>query len=134
MVEQAGPDKRISAPHRSAPVRFAYRLAGLAFLIIGVIGLVLPLLPGTVFLILAAASFARSSPRLEEWLLNHPKLGPPVLKWRETGAIPRKAKIIACLSMAFSFGLVIVTAPPIGIVMAGLSLSAAALYVATRPD
>src|SRR5829696_4956482 len=100
-------------PHEPPPTRASSRRAatfrrpllfglGWLFLGVGIAGLVLPLLPGTVFLILSAACFARSSPRFEAWLLHHPRLGSPVRRWRETGAIPRYAKALACLSLAAS--------------------------------
>ena len=89
-----------------AEVRWRRRVLlvlGSTFVAIGAIGIVLPGLPGTVFLSLAAACFARSSPRFEAWLLEHPRLGPPVRQWRKTGAIPLPVKWIACLSMAASW-------------------------------
>ena len=49
----------------------------------------------------SAACFARSSPRLEAWLLNHPRFGPALCAWREERAIPRRAKIAACIGIAF---------------------------------
>ena len=63
------------------------------------------LLPTTSFMILALPCFARSSPRLEAWLLNHPRFGPGVRAWRAHGAVPRHAKIAACIGMALGFGL-----------------------------
>src|SRR6478735_9644547 len=93
------------------PLMFA---AGWVFTGIGVIGLVLPLMPGTIFLIAAAWCFSRSSPRFEAWLLGHPKLGPQVVAWRRSGAIARRTKYIACGSMVLSFALVAASdAPPI---------------------
>ena len=68
---------------------------GWVFTLVGIAGIFLPLVPGVVFLILAAACFARSSPRFEAWLLGHTRLGPPIRRWRETGAIPRYGKILS---------------------------------------
>ena len=73
--------------------RALYLVLGLGFTGLGIAGAFLPLLPTTVFLILAAGCFARSSPRLEAWILGHRRFGPLVRAWRENGAIPRKAKI-----------------------------------------
>lgn len=123
---------RLLAPKALRPLLF---VVGCLFTAFGVAGLILPLVPGTLFLIIAAACFARSSPRFESWLLSHPKLGPAVVSWQETGAIPRRAKIIAISAMALSFVLTWYSgAPPIGIAVAGLCLAAAALYVGTRPS
>ena len=105
------------------------------FTAIGVIGLILPLVPGTVFLILAAWCFAQSSPRFEAWLLGHPRLGPQVLRWRETRSIARRVKYIACGSMVLSFGILTQTsAPPVALWVTGACLLAAAVYVASRPE
>ena len=123
---------RLLAPKALRPILFA---AGCLFTALGVAGLILPLVPGKLFLIFAAACFARSSPRFETWLLTHPKLGPAIVSWQETGAIPRRAKIIAISAMALSFVLTWYSgAPPIGIAVAGVCLAAAALYVGTRPS
>lgn len=109
--------------------------AGWLFTGIGIVGLILPLMPGTVFLIIAAWCFSRSSPRFEAWLLGHPRLGPHVRRWRETGSIARKAKYLACGAMLTSFSLLLVTdAPPIAMWTAGAGLIAAGTYVASRPE
>jgi uncharacterized membrane protein YbaN (DUF454 family) len=110
-------------------------VAGWVFTGLGVIGLILPLIPGTVFLILAAWCFSQSSPRFEAWLLGHPRLGPHIRRWRDTGAIGRRAKYVACGSMVLSFALIAATdAPPIALWVAGAGLIAAASYVASRPE
>jgi uncharacterized protein len=102
---------------------------------IGAVGLVLPGLPGTVFLILAAWCFARSSPRFESWLLRHPRLGPPVRGWRETGAIPRPVKGFACASLAASWGLIYLADPSIYVrIGCAVLFIAVALFIVTRPD
>lgn len=115
--------------------RLLFFAAGWILTALGVIGLVLPLMPGTLFLIAAAWCFSRSSPRFEAWLLGHEQLGPHVLRWRATGAIARKAKLIACGSMLLSFGLVALTAaPPVALWLTGACLLASGAYVASRPE
>ena len=61
---------------------------------IGVLGIFLPLLPTTVFLLFSAACFARSSDRLYNWLLSHKWFGPYIRNWREHKAITRRNKIV----------------------------------------
>jgi uncharacterized membrane protein YbaN (DUF454 family) len=109
--------------------------AGWIFTTLGVAGVILPLMPGTIFLIAAAWCFSRSSPRFEAWLLGHPQLGPHVLRWRKTGAIARRAKYVACGSMLLSFVLLTRTsAPPVALVVAAACLIGSGLYVASRPE
>ncbi len=128
------PDRRDpSAPTPSA-LRPAYLVAGLALVALGIIGVVVPGMPTTIFLILAAGCFARSSPRLENWLLTHPKFGPPIIAWRKTGAIPRRIKIIAIASMAISMTIVCLMPAPVWVDwLTATLLVASAAFVATRP-
>jgi uncharacterized membrane protein YbaN (DUF454 family) len=72
---------------------------GLAATACGIAGAVLPLLPTKPFLLLAAFAFARSSPRLHDWLVTHPMLGPPIENWRAHGAIARRVKFLAVIVM-----------------------------------
>lgn len=130
MTEPSPPDDRA----RRGAMRPLYFAAGVALLVVGIVGYFVPLMPGTIFLILAAACFARSSRRLEAWLVNHPRLGPSIVAWREKGAIPRKAKIVAIGAMAVSFALVLVAHPPTAAVwVTAVLLGASALFVGTRP-
>ena len=139
MEEPASPDappldREAGLRARTRLARAAYAVLGVMSLVVGLAGLVLPLLPGTVFLILAAACFARSSPRLEARLLAHPRLGPPIVAWRAHGVIPRRAKGAVLATMAPSFALVCLLAPPAAIVASGIATSLAAVYVLTRPS
>lgn len=116
-------------------MRPLFFLSGLLLTGIGIVGVVTPGWPGTIFLILAAGCFARSSPRLETWLLNHPRLGPSVVAWRENGAIPRKIKFVAIGSMILSFVIVLlVHMEPMWTWIIGGVLLASAIFVGTRPE
>jgi len=116
-------------------LRPVFLACGVVLTVIGVIGVVTPGWPGTIFLILAAGCFARSSSRLEAWLLGHPRLGPSVVAWRENGAIPRKIKYIAIGSMIVSFVIVLwISLSLVWTVIVGVALLASALFVGTRPE
>lgn len=82
--------------------RPVYRALGVVSVVLGVIGAILPLLPTTPFMILAAYFFARSHPEWEARLLAHPTVGPAIQAWRDHGAIPLLAKRLATLLMAIS--------------------------------
>jgi uncharacterized membrane protein YbaN (DUF454 family) len=133
------PDQSSRRSQSRRPAHVLWRptlfVLGWLFLIAGIVGLFLPLLPGTVFLILSAACFTRSSPRFETWLLTHPTLGPPVKRWRAEGAIPRRAKVLAVLSLALSWIVVYAADTPALAKAACLVVfCAVAGYIVTRPD
>jgi Uncharacterized protein conserved in bacteria len=113
-------------------------LMGLAWLAvaIGVVGIFVPVLPTTPFIILAAALFARSSPRFEQWLLDHPRLGKPLTDWRRDGAISRSAKIASVSMMTVSYGVLWFAgsqSPYVRLIVA-LILVSCAVYVLSRPE
>lgn len=89
---------------RSTLVRTLYLAAGIMALILGLLGVVLPILPTTPFVLLAAACFARSSERFYNALLNHHLAGPIIADWRQHRAMRRTTKRWAFLTMALSFG------------------------------
>ena len=76
-------------------MKIIFIISGSIALALGIMGIFMPLLPTTPFLLLAAALFFRSSPRLYEWLLNQKRLGPYIRNFREYKAIPLRAKIIS---------------------------------------
>jgi uncharacterized membrane protein YbaN (DUF454 family) len=77
-------------------------VAGIVSLVVGVIGIVVPLLPTTPLVLLAAFCFSRGSERCETWLLAHPRFGPMVIDWRNHGAVPLRAKQFATVMMTIS--------------------------------
>lgn len=116
-------------------LRLVYFVTGLIMTALGVIGAFLPVMPTTIFLILAVACFARSSPRMEHWIVSHPVLGPPVQDWRQTGAIARPAKIAAILSIVAGFGVVVAfrVLPVWGMLVLAAVLIAVSGFIVTRP-
>ncbi|HEY1027232.1 MAG TPA: YbaN family protein [Pseudomonas sp.] len=89
--------------HRS--VRYALLAVGWLSVVLGVIGIFLPVLPTTPFLLLAAACFVRSSRRFYLWLVMHPRLGPWIRDYLDGQGIPRKAKVYALTLMWSSIAL-----------------------------
>jgi uncharacterized membrane protein YbaN (DUF454 family) len=88
--------------HRS--VRYGLLAIGWLSIALGVVGIFLPVLPTTPFLLLAAACFARSSPRFYQWLIHHKRFGPLIRDFLEGKGMPVKAKVYAIASMWLSIG------------------------------
>ncbi|EIZ77340.1 hypothetical protein WSK_4072 [Novosphingobium sp. Rr 2-17] len=82
--------------------RPAWLAAGIFFVALGTVGIFLPVLPTTVFYLLAAWCFSHSHPQWAERLYAHPKYGHPLREWRDRRAINRKGKIAAILTMSLS--------------------------------
>jgi uncharacterized protein len=89
-------------------LRYVYLVVGLVCVGLGVLGAFLPVLPTTPFLLLALWAFARSSKRLETWLLEHRRFGPRLVAWRAHRVVPWPVKITAWSSMAGSLTFMIV--------------------------
>jgi uncharacterized protein len=90
---------------RAALKRGLWLTVGAASFAAGAVGLFLPIVPTVPFMILAAFAFARSSPRLEAWLVTHRMFGAHIRAWRDRGAISRYGKIAGTLALAGSAGL-----------------------------
>lgn len=108
---------------RGTDMRAIWLICGLVALCLAIAGVFLPLLPTVPFLLLAAYCFARSSDRLHDWLLSHPTLGPPIQHWQAHGAISRRAKTLATISIGLTFGVSLV----IGLAWWILAIQAAVL-------
>lgn len=115
--------------------RTLWFIIGLIALSLGVLGIALPLLPTTPFVLLAAFAFARSSDRWHKWLQEHRIFGPMITNWREHGAISRRAKIAAVGSMAAIFALSLALGLSTGVlIIHAIVLLAAAAFVLSRPS
>ena len=90
--------------HRFLWVQVVFAALGTLFLLIGIAGVFLPLLPTTPFLLLATACYARSSRRFYNWLMNHPVFGPLIIEWRTYRSIPKRVKLVAIATMVLTFG------------------------------
>ena len=109
-------------------------LLGFGFVGIGILGAFLPVLPSTIFFIIATYFFGKSSTRFEQWMLNHPRFGYTVRSWQDTKSIPFAGKVTALFSMFISS--ILIVASPASILVTSLSLivlAACALYVWSRP-
>jgi uncharacterized membrane protein YbaN (DUF454 family) len=115
-------------------VRIVYLALGMMSLLLGAVGVVVPLLPTVPFMLLAAFFFARSSPRLERWLVQHPSFGHHIQAWRTRRAISRKGKTaaLACFGASAILGIILLPSPwelaPLAAALIGGS------WIATRAD
>ena len=96
----------MSEPRR---LRWAWWLLAYASLGVGIIGIFLPVLPTTVFVLIAAYAASRGSRRLHDYLLQHAVFGPMILQWHQHGAASRASKWAASFSMLFCAAVILVT-------------------------
>ncbi|MBL4899577.1 MAG: YbaN family protein [Colwellia sp.] len=92
----------VSPQVQSKAKKFFLKVTGLIFVGLAILGVILPILPTTPFLLVAAACFAKSSPRLQKKLLANKTFGPLIHEWQQHRSIPRKAKRIALLTIILS--------------------------------
>jgi len=119
---------------KNKALRLLLIMIGWLSVILGVIGIFLPVLPTTPFLLLAAACFARTSPKFYNWLVGHPRLGKYIVYYLEGKGIPLKAKVytitLIAISMSFTSYLVPVLAVKILLPLVGVLV---ALYIVRQP-
>jgi uncharacterized protein len=117
-------------------IRIFYLGLGWLSVGLGIIGIILPILPTTPFLLVAVWAFSRSSPELAEKLRNHPKAGPYIRAWQDHGAIPVVGKVLA-VSMMTVMGIYLAgfsVLPGWAALLACLGMIAVGIYIATRPN
>ncbi|MDD9960582.1 MAG: YbaN family protein [Gammaproteobacteria bacterium] len=114
--------------------RHLWMALGWASLGLGALGVLLPLLPTTPFLILAAYFFSRSSQRMHAWLLNHRVFGPPIENWRTHRAISPGAKLAALAAMALILAVsAAANIPAWALAIQAVILVGVAIFLLTRP-
>lgn len=112
-----------------------WRIGAICALILALIGIPLPGLPTVPFLLLAAWCANRGWPRLEQWMLNHPHLGPPIRRWRESGVVSRKAKVLASVMIALSMLYLWLSPAPKGIAtVVTLIVCSVLIWLWMRPE
>lgn len=112
-----------------------YILLGWSAVALGLLGVALPVLPTTPFLLVAAFAFGKSSPRARAWLIEHAHFGPAIQDWEERGAISRRAKTLAVSMMTVVFVASLVFGASWWVLLAqALLMGAGAAFVLTRPN
>ena len=117
-------------------MRIFLLLVGWVFAGLGLVGVFIPGLPTTPFLLIALWAFSKSSRRFHDWLYNHPRFGPPLREWHREGVISVKIKILAIMTMTASLLIIIVFVAdnwwlPVIVVAC---LLPPAIFILTRPS
>ena len=115
--------------------RSLWLLLGFTSTGLGIAGTVLPLVPTTPFLLLAAFAFARSSPRFYRWLMRHRQFGRLIRNWQRHGSIDRSAKLLSVAVMVAMLALTWLSGMPTWVfALQSVVLVAVATFLLTRPD
>lgn len=111
-----------------------YLFLGCLFLLLGIVGVFLPLMPTTPFLIVSAFFLSRGSDRVYQWLIQHPTLGPPILDWQKNRVIRIRYKVIASSTMLITslFIFFLDLMPRFGDLVYGLFLLLVLIFLWTR--
>lgn len=114
-------------------MRLPFLVLGFLFVGLGYVGVIVPGMPTTIFMILAVWAFKKSSPRFESWLLNHRIFGPTLRDWDEHKAITLRTKYIAIATMiGFACVSIFFIKKPVVQAIVAISVLCVAIYVATR--
>lgn len=135
-IQPDAPAQRLT--HRQRAIRAFWVTCGALSLVLGIIGIFLPLLPTTPFILLAAACFARGSEKFHHWLITHERFGPLVRDWQAHRSIPFRAKCLALTMMWTSMGTTawLLRARPVSsltLLAIGLAVTVWMVRLPTRP-
>lgn len=139
-IDAVPPSAPEAAPHgvllrRGRVQRACYLVLAWVALALGVIGIVVPGLPTTPFVLLSAWAAARGSLRLHAWLRAHRVFGPMIRDWQASGAVSRRAKWAATVTMAACAGLMFATAPKVWMASTGSGIMlVVAIWLWRRPE
>ncbi|MCO5121937.1 MAG: YbaN family protein [Burkholderiaceae bacterium] len=113
-----------------------WRAVGLLFFVIGLIGILVPVMPTVPFWLVALWAFGKGHPAWRARLLDHPVYGPPLRTWEEQGAIPRRAKRAAYVGLCGSVLIcsLVLHDRPIVLAMVLVFLGGSGLFIASRPE
>ena len=116
--------------------KYFYLALGWLCVALGIVGIILPFLPTTPFLLVAVWAFSRSSPELAEKLRNHKLVGPYIRDWQDHGAIPVRAKLLAIVMMLLAavYLLAFAAIPLIAALVACGVFVGVAVFIGSRPS
>ncbi len=116
----------------SRPVRVVLLVVGTLALVIGAVAIVVPLLPSTPFLLIAAACYARASERLYRWLIAQPAIGRIIVEWQASRTIAPEVRRNAMLTVVVSFGISIVIIDALVVRAVLLAIGVLVLWILSR--
>lgn len=115
--------------------KICFKILAYLSIALAAIGVVLPLMPTTPFVLLAAFFASKGSPAFASWLEGHSSFGPAIRNWRRNRVIPLMAKALACIMMTLSWSLLFfMGAAGIVLAVSGIFMAGVASYLLTRPS
>lgn len=113
----------------------AWTVAGHICVGFGILGIALPLLPTTPFLLLALMCYSKGSQKFHDWLLNHPRFGDYIHSWQKSGAIPLRAKKVACILITINLCIIWTLGPNSMVIQVTVTalLTSVILFILSRP-
>jgi uncharacterized membrane protein YbaN (DUF454 family) len=115
--------------HSSRAVRYTFIAVGIVSLVLGIVGIVTPILPTTPFILLSGYCFARGSERLHDWIISHRYFGPMIIAFRDERRIPLKVKIFASLMIAVTMSITAFFIVPLLAVKIGMGIVGVAVII-----